>query len=192
MIPSLTSTASVAEFSLAALSQSPEDWNSTFAVNLTGVAFTTFAFLPLLAAGNAHRSASGSRSQVLVTGSVAGHLRGQISNVPYYTSKSAVHHLVKLLADAFVPYDVRVNAFAPGLFPSDVAEELIGMLGEPEGGNGAVEGAYPRHLIPAQRYGRVEDIAGLVIFMASRAGQYLNGSVVLNDGGRLNVLQGTY
>lgn len=91
-----------------------------------------------------------------------------------------------------MPYDVRVNGFAPGLFPSEISGALIGMLGPPEGGDGGVEGAYERLAIPAQRLGGAGDVAGLVLFLASQAGGYLNGSVVLNDGGRLCVLPGTY
>lgn len=51
---------------------------------------------------------------------------------------------------------------------------------------------FPRSFIPARRAGVIEDVAGLVLYLASRAGGFVNGSVLLNDGGRLSILPATY
>lgn len=182
----------MSEFAKAALDQDMSDWNDAFAANVTGVAFTAFAFLELLDAGNRNRGPGGAQSSILVTSSIAAFLRGAQSNTPYACSKSAVNMLVKHLADKFMPYDVRVNAIAPGLFPSDMSTGLVASGGEPKGGDPLVEGAYPRSFIPAQRLGKKEDIAGTVLFLASAAGSYLNGCILLNDGGRMGILPGTY
>ncbi|KAF2161579.1 hypothetical protein M409DRAFT_58974 [Zasmidium cellare ATCC 36951] len=182
---------SAAEFAKAALDQDMSNWNDTYASNVTGVAFTAFAFLELLDAGNRNRGPGGVQSSILVTSSVAAFLRGARANTPYTCSKTAVTMLVKHLADKFGQYDVRVNAIAPGLFPSDMSTGLVAAGGESKG-DPTEEGAYPRSFIPAQRLGKTEDIAGTVLFLASAAGAYLNGCILLNDGGRLGLLPGTY
>ena len=191
-VPVQSSNVSVAEYAKAAMEQNMEDWNDGFAANVTGAVFTAYAFLELLDAGNRRRGFTGAQSQILFTGSVAGQLRLATGNASYASTKAAVHHLVKQLSGTFVPYNIRVNALAPGLFPSDLATGLIAMGGEPKGGDSGVEGAYPTSFIPAQRLGTEEDIAGTMLFLASRAGGYFNGCILLNDGGRLGILNGTY
>ncbi len=53
-------------------------------------------------------------------------------------------------------------------------------------------GVWPKEFMPLQRPGTIEDIAGTVLFLTSRAGAYLNGNVLLTDGGRLSVQPATY
>lgn len=53
-------------------------------------------------------------------------------------------------------------------------------------------GKYPKEFIPAGRAGDIKDMAGVILFLASRAGGYINGNVLLTDGGRLGILPGTY
>ncbi len=53
-------------------------------------------------------------------------------------------------------------------------------------------GEFPKSKLPAQRPGTVEDMAGVVLFLTSRAGAYCNGNVLLTDGGRLSVMPSTY
>lgn len=50
----------------------------------------------------------------------------------------------------------------------------------------------PKTLVPLQRFGTTEDMAGAVLYMTSRAGGYLNGNVLVTDGGRLSVLPSSY
>jgi len=61
--------------------------------------------------------------------------------------------------------------------------QSIAALGGPE---------FSQSIIPLQRAGTIEDMAGAILFLTSRAGAYLNGNVVVTDGGRLGVLPGTY
>jgi NAD(P)-dependent dehydrogenase (short-subunit alcohol dehydrogenase family) len=92
-----------------------EDFTQAFAVNVSGVYYTAFAFLDLLEKGNEKENAlEGVTSHVLVTGSIAAYNRSVGAGIAYNTSKAAVTHLVKILAGIFVPYSVRVNAIAPG------------------------------------------------------------------------------
>lgn len=186
-----SSKASVAEFAKAAMECDPDNWNRTFMTNFTATAFTAFAFLELLDAGNRKRGDTGAQSQILITSSVAAYVRAALSNIPYGGSKAATNLMVKQLSTMLVPYNIRVNAFAPGLFPSDISTNLVAAGGEPDGDPG-VEGAYKQSFIPAQRLGTQEDISGLLLFLASRAGGYFNGSVLLNDGGRTTIMQASY
>lgn len=182
---------SVAEYAQAALQLDPQDWATTFATNSSSIAFSTFAFLELLDAGNKNPSSSpGRKSQVLVTSSIAGYLRVQGSNLAYGASKAAATHLVKHLAGTLAPFAIRVNGIAPGLFPSDLAAGLIAGI-KPDGDAGE-EGSIDASVIPATRTGVEEDMVGTVMYLASRAGAYLNGNITVLDGGRVSLLPGTY
>lgn len=189
-IPAKPNAASITEFAQAALQQDPEEWNNTFATNSTSVAFTTFAFLELLDAGNKRGNCAGRKSQVLVTTSIAGYLRVPGSNMAYGASKAAATHLIKHLAGTLALYSIRVNGIAPGLFPSDLSESLI--AGVQPKGDPTEEGSIEAKVIPAERTGRDSDMAGTVLYLASAAGAYLNGNVTVIDGGRVSQLPGTY
>ena len=97
----------------------PEAWADTFKTNTTAIYYTSFAFLPLLAKGTT-KTAGYSSSIVNITsvsGFNKGNSRGQFA---YATSKAAATHLTRMLAHTFSQTKVRVNAIAPGLFPSEV------------------------------------------------------------------------
>lgn len=53
-------------------------------------------------------------------------------------------------------------------------------------------GVFPRDFIPEKRAGDVKDMAGTVLFLASRAGGYINGTILLTDGGRLSIIPAAY
>ncbi|RMY59779.1 hypothetical protein D0865_01886 [Hortaea werneckii] len=174
-----------------ALEQRTEDWEETFKTNSIAVFFTTMAFLTLLDAGNKRQNFPLQQSQVLVTSSIAGYLRVPMNMGVYPASKASATHLVKHLAGTLVPYSIRVNAIAPGLFPSDLAAGLIARANT-DGGDATGYGAFGKDFIPAERLGRTEDMAGTVLYMASAAGAYLNGNITVLDGGRISQLPGTY
>lgn len=68
-----------------------------------------------------------------------------------------------------------------------------GKDGYPAGAEaGVTEGAFPPNLIPAGRAGSEEDMAGAILYLASRAGAYCNGNVVVTDGGRLSMMPAVY
>lgn len=162
-----------------------------FSTNTTAVAFTAFSFLELLDAGNKKNNCPGRKSQVLVTSSISGYLRNPNALGAYPLTKAAVSHLIKGLAGTLVPYSIRVNGLAPGLFPSDLAADLIATGGEAKQ-DPSTEGAFSKSFIPAERLGSTADMAGTVLYMASAAGAYLNGCINVLDGGRITQLPGTY
>jgi 2-deoxy-D-gluconate 3-dehydrogenase len=95
--------------------------------------------------------------------------------VPGYTaSKHAVAGVTKALANEWARYNVQVNAIAPGYFATDNTERLR-----------ADETRYAEisARIPAARWGQPADLAGAVVFLASRASDYVNGHVLVVDGG---------
>ncbi|KAF2736893.1 NAD(P)-binding protein, partial [Polyplosphaeria fusca] len=138
----------------------------------------TLTFLDLLDAGNNTGNMGPDwRSQVIATSSIGGFSRLKGASFAYNSSKAAVTHMMKMLATSFVPYKIRCNVLAPGIFPSDLAGGTIANLGPGHGGT------FEPSFVPAERPGSEEDIAGAILYMASKAGAYLNGSVVVVDGG---------
>ncbi|KAI9783138.1 MAG: hypothetical protein M1816_001589 [Peltula sp. TS41687] len=143
-------------------------------LNVKSVFNTVRLFAPLL-----EKEASVEEpARVIVTASVAGlsvdALGGKITTFGYSVSKAAVIHLTKILAVELGPRHILCNAIAPGLFPSKMANGLIGLLGgEEEVAGNSVNG----------RIGRAEDIAAAVVYLSSRAGSHVNGAVLTIDGG---------
>jgi NAD(P)-dependent dehydrogenase (short-subunit alcohol dehydrogenase family) len=118
-------------------------------------------------------------SRVIITASVAGIGIGSLGNnatFGYSASKAAVIHLTKNLAVELGPRHILVNAIAPGFFPSKMANGLL----ELTGGADAIA-----QKNPAKRLGKPEDIAGLVVFLSSRASSHINGATVTVDGGEV-------
>ncbi|KAJ5091382.1 Short-chain dehydrogenase/reductase SDR [Penicillium alfredii] len=142
-------------------------------LNVKSVFYTIQKFTPLLTT-NATRD---DPARVIITASVAGigiGTVGENATPSYSASKAAAIHLAKNLAVELGPRHVLTNAIAPGFFPSKMASGLIKM----KGGLESLE-----EYSPNGRLGRPEDIAGLVVFLGSRASSHLNGAVIATDGG---------
>lgn len=184
----------VATFQKTAWSWSDAEFNSTYALNNTAVFFTAVAFLHLLDAAKTHQAspakASGVSPQIVITASIASYLRVVVSGFAYITSKAAAVSLAKALSTHFAPYNIRVNAIAPGVFPSELT---MGMMANAPGEKDE-KGMpiYPWQHTPARRPGNEEEMAGTILYLASRAGAYCNGNVVVVDGGRLGVVPASY
>lgn len=99
---------------------------------------------------------------------------GENAAPSYSASKAAVIHLAKNLAVELGPRHILTNAIAPGFYPSKMATGLI----ESKGGMKQLE-----EYSPNGRLGKPEDIAGLVVFLGSRASSHVNGAVITTDGG---------
>lgn len=118
-------------------------------------------------------------SRIIITASIAGigvGSGGPNATFGYSASKAAVIHLAKNLAVELGPRHILVNSIAPGLFPSKMANDLIRMAG------GAEQRAAKN---PNGRLGQAEDIAGLVVFLSSRASSHINGATITVDGGEV-------
>ncbi|KAJ5450476.1 Rhamnolipids biosynthesis 3-oxoacyl- reductase [Penicillium daleae] len=142
-------------------------------LNVKSIFYTIQKLAPLLTA----KATIDEPSRVIVTASVAGIGIGSIGDnaTPSYSaSKAAAIHLAKNLAVELGPRHILTNAIAPGFYPSKMASGLINA----KGGMKHLE-----EFSPNGRLGRPEDIAGLVVFLGSRASSHLNGAVIATDGG---------
>ncbi|KAF2178906.1 NAD(P)-binding protein [Zopfia rhizophila CBS 207.26] len=188
----------IKEFQDACWEPGMDFFTSALNVNCTAVFYTTIAFLDLLDAGNKKRNVP-QDSQILVTSSAAGFICSLNVGFAYSASKAGVTFLVKMLSTYFAQnkYHIRANVIAPGLYPSDMTTSATSNLNRFNVGLG-YEGVFPDALAvppqvcPAERSGSAQDFAATVIFMTSQAGAYLNGEVLVTDGGLLGVEPGAY
>jgi NAD(P)-dependent dehydrogenase (short-subunit alcohol dehydrogenase family) len=147
---------------------SEEQWDSVLDLNLKSPFFLIQKLLPLLRAGGT----SENPSTVINIGSVGALKVGPREVYSYQASKGAIHWLTKSLAKKLAAENITVNVIAPGFFESDmtvITDDAMRKM---------VEGAVPRG-----RTGTPEDVAGAAIFLASRAGAYVTGSVIAVEGG---------
>ena len=160
----------------APLDEFPESgWDKVMDTNVKGVFFLTQQLLPLLRASATHEDPA----RVINIGSVDGIKTPIFDNFSYGPSKAAVHHLTRVLAAHLVKENIIVNAIAPGPFPSWMLSAGVGFGGKVEGQDWESVGARN----PRGRVGTPEDIAGLAIYLSSRAGAYTVGETITCDGG---------
>lgn len=150
-------------------------WDAVINTNMKGVFFLTQKLLPLLRnSANAENPA-----RVVNIGSIDGITTPYYEAFPYGPSKAAVHHLTRILAARLVREHILVNAIAPGPFPSRMLSSGIGAGPDPS----VVDWETTGEILPRGRVGSVEDIAGLTIYLCSRAGAYTVGETITCDGG---------
>lgn len=145
-------------------------WDRVIHTNLEGVFHVTVGLLPALRAA----AAAEDPARVINIGSVDGIRVPIVESYSYSASKAAVHMLTRHLARRLAPEHITVNAIAPGPFESKM---MAFLLDAPE------TRAEVERTVPLGRIGRPDDVAGLTLFLASRAGSYLTGAVIPLDGG---------
>ncbi len=155
----------------APLSEYPDSaWDKLLALNVKGVFHLTRACLPLL-----EKAASpDDPARVINIGSVDGLRVPMLETYAYSTSKAAVAHLTRVLAARLAPQHVTVNCVAPGPFESKMMAETLTRFRD------AIVAS-----VPLGRIGRPEDMAGVAIYLASRASAYVTGAIIPVDGGIL-------
>ncbi len=147
-----------------------EKWDHTFEVDLKGMFRLVRAAAPMM-----RKAGSGS---IVCLSSIMGVAYGWDEHVHYSAAKSGVVGLVRGLAVELAPSGVRVNGVAPGYIRTAQALSKEHSLG-PEGLEKAAE------FIPMGRVGEPEDIADVIVFLASDTARYMTGQVVTVDGGLL-------
>jgi len=146
-----------------------EDWDEEINVNLKGT------FLCCQAVGKVMIKQK--RGKIINISSVASFIGGK--NIPaYVASKGGVSQLTKSLASDWAKYNIRVNAIGPGYFVTDLTDAL---RRDPERFS-AISAR-----IPLGRWGEPEDLAGIAVFLASDASDYITGQTIFVDGGWLAV-----
>jgi NAD(P)-dependent dehydrogenase (short-subunit alcohol dehydrogenase family) len=139
-------------------------------INVKAPFMVTQAFLPLLRAAGDHVDPA----RVVMVGSIDGLRVSPMPTFSYSASKAGIHHMGRQMAHALVGDHITVNCIAPGPFESDMMAFAL----NDEAMRAAVEAEVPR-----KRIGTPEDVAGTVIYLASRAGAYITGTVIAIDGG---------
>jgi NAD(P)-dependent dehydrogenase (short-subunit alcohol dehydrogenase family) len=143
-------------------------WDKVLALNVKGVFHLTRALVPLLEKG----VRPGDPARVINIGSIDGLRVPLLETYAYSASKAAVHHLTKTLAARLAPNRITVNAVAPGPFESKMMAATLDAFRD------AIVAS-----CPLGRIGEPEDMAGVAIYLASRAGAYVTGTVIPVDGG---------
>lgn len=160
----------------APLEEFPEiGWDKVMNTNVKGPFFLTQQLLPLL-----EKAASFDEpARVINIGSIDGIKTPVFDTFSYGPSKAAIHHLTRVLASHLIKRNIIVNAIAPGPFPTYMLSTGVGGGGDTDNTDwDAVGKGNPRG-----RVGTPEDIAGLAIFLSSRASGFTVGEVITCDGG---------
>jgi NAD(P)-dependent dehydrogenase (short-subunit alcohol dehydrogenase family) len=150
------------------LSQSIEEWDHTYAVNVRSMFLVARSVVPIMQKGG--------RGSIITTASISGMI-GEPNLVAYNSSKGAVIQLTRQLAVEWARHGIRVNAICPGWIETGFNDPVLDHLNEEELAN-MVE-----TWIPLGRQGVAEDIAPSVAFLASDDAAYITGSLVVIDGG---------
>jgi 2-deoxy-D-gluconate 3-dehydrogenase len=160
----------------APLEEFPEiGWDKVMDTNVKGPFFLTQQLLPLLEKATSFDEPA----RIINVGSIDGIKTPVFDNFSYGPSKAAIHHLTRVLAAHLIKRNIIVNAIAPGPFPTYMLSTGVGGGGDTDTTDwDAVGKGNPRG-----RVGTPEDIAGLAIFLASRASGFTVGEVITCDGG---------
>ncbi|MEX2333158.1 MAG: SDR family oxidoreductase [Pseudohongiella sp.] len=150
----------------------PDDaFAKVMTTNVNAVFSLTREVLPLLGLA----ATAQDPARVINIGSMDGLQVPVVQRVPtfaYSASKAALHHLTRTLAVDLGPRHITVNAVAPGFFQSRMTDYVLREFGDDIAADS-----------PMGRAGEPEEIAGVLVYLASRAGAYTNGAVIPVDGG---------
>jgi len=152
------------------LDSSDEDWERSFDINVYAIARTTRAFLPAMLEKGA--------GSIINVASVAGSIKGLPNRCAYGASKAAVIGLTKAVAADYVTRGIRCNAVCPGTVDSPSLRQRWAETGDPEAARKAFIARQPMG-----RLGTVDEIASMVLWLASDASAFTTGQAFVIDGG---------
>jgi gluconate 5-dehydrogenase len=142
-----------------------DDWDALIATNLTA----PFVVSQAAVAGMIARR----RGKIIHIASLMSEL-ARPSVVPYAAAKGGVRQLTRGMAVELAAHNIQVNAIAPGYFATEMNRALV---------DNAEFNAWVCRRTPAGRWGQPEDVAGLAVFLASSASDYISGQMFVIDGG---------
>jgi NAD(P)-dependent dehydrogenase (short-subunit alcohol dehydrogenase family) len=143
-------------------------WDKVLALNVKSVFHLTRRLVPSLEKA----ARPGDPARVINIGSIDGLKPPALDTFSYSASKAAVHHMTRVLAKKLAARGITVNAVAPGPFHSKMMAATFERFGEMIVAS-----------CPMGRAGEPEDMAGVAIYLASRAGAWVTGAVIPVDGG---------
>jgi gluconate 5-dehydrogenase len=141
------------------------DWDDIIATNLTAPYLVSQAVMPGMIENQ--------RGKIIHIASLMSEL-ARPSVVPYTAAKGGVRQLTRGMAVELAPHNIQVNAIAPGYFATELNRAL---LDDPP------FDAWVKKRTPAGRWGQPHEIAGLAVFLASPAADYITGQMIMIDGG---------
>lgn len=146
-----------------------EAWDKVMNLNIRGV----FVLSQIIGRQSMIPRRRGSIINLASIAGLAGNAPGPMKTIAYNTSKGAVVNFTRTLAGEWGPYGIRVNALAPGFFPSKMSNGLL------------ADGGAERMMqtIPLGRLGDDEDLKGAALLFASDAGKHITGQILAVDGG---------
>jgi NAD(P)-dependent dehydrogenase (short-subunit alcohol dehydrogenase family) len=166
-IPNILVNNSGLAVSKSLLEQTEGDWDAVMDTNLKG------AFL--VATETARRLRARRRGGSIINiASIVG-IRPAVALGPYAASKAGLAQLTRSMALEFARFDIRVNAIAPGYFETEMNKEFFT----------TPQGAELIKKIPQRRLGKLEDLDGALLLLASEQSRYMTGSVIVVDGGHV-------
>ena len=151
-----------------ALRESPEDFRRVIDVNLVA------PFLVARAAAAVMREQQRPGVIVNIASAAGFKSSGMLPQAAYVSSKTGVRGLTRELALQWARYGIRVNAVAPGMFPSEMTTDLVD--------NDELRTEFERSL-PLRRVGKEHELDGILLFLASDASTYVTGQTFVVDGG---------
>lgn len=146
------------------------EWQTMINVNVTGVFLCMKAVLPILKAKK--------QGKIVNVSSSAGRSMSTFNGAHYTTTKAAVLGLTRHSANEAAPYNININAIAPGSFDTEGGRELLGDA--PQSFLDAAE-----QKIPLKRFGKPEDVGKLVLFLSTDDSSYITGATIDINGGEL-------
>jgi gluconate 5-dehydrogenase len=147
-----------------------DDWHALMRTNVDGVFYVGQAV--------ARHMIQRGRGKIINIGSVQSEL-ARPTIAPYTTSKGAVRNLTRGMCADWAPLGLQVNAIGPGYFATPLNSALR---------DDPAFDAWLRQRTPARRWGKLEDLHGAAVFLASSASDFVNGQTLYVDGGMLAVV----
>jgi gluconate 5-dehydrogenase len=149
---------------------SDDDWRELMATNLDSVYYVSKAVAPYMIARG--------RGKIINIGSVQCEL-ARPGIAPYTASKGAVKNLTKGMCADWARHGLQINAIGPGYFATPLNKALV---------EDPVFDEWLRKRTPAGRWGELQDLHGVAVFLASNASDFVNGQTIYVDGGILSVI----
>lgn len=141
------------------------DWNKLMSVNLNGVLYCCKAVIPIMKRRGKGKIINSCSNMAYIP---------DVDMAAYCISKAGVEILTKVLASELAPYGIYVNAYSPRIIKTNMTEDLIKSRGKQK-----------LKFISLKKFGEVEDVASLVLFLSSELSDYITGAIIPVNGGLL-------